>query len=51
MCFGVFFANVYNFRTKGIFPKCSVFNAESINMNLDGQLLCEATDKAQMCPG
>lgn len=32
-------------------PNYSVFNIESINMNLGGQLLCRATENAELCEG
>lgn len=44
-------ANLYSLRTKGLFLYCSVFNTESINGDLDGQLPCRATDEAQLCEG
>lgn len=44
-------ANLYSLRTKGLFLYCSVFKIESINVDLDGQLPCRATEKAQLCEG
>lgn len=41
------FANLHSLRTKGLFLYYSVFNIESINVDLDGQLPCRATEKAQ----
>lgn len=44
-------ANLYIFRTRGLFLYFNVFNIESINVNLEGQLPCKATDKTPLCKG